>query len=63
MIGSLRFKSGDQEHGFLHEAGGSFCFPLMEKELVKTGMANMHCYDEDLSLKAYVANCCASHQL
>jgi hypothetical protein len=53
----------DREHGFLREAGECFCFPLMEKELMKSGMANMLRCIEDLSLKAFVATRCANHQL
>jgi hypothetical protein len=62
IIGSLRFVSSGQEHGYLREAGDSFCFQPMEKELMKTGVANMLRCAEDLSLKVYVAACCTSHQ-
>ena len=40
IVGSLRFESRDRERGFLAEAGGSFCFPLMEKRLMNIGVAN-----------------------
>jgi hypothetical protein len=41
IIGSLRLESRDQEQEFLSQAGASFCFRLMEKELMKTGLPNM----------------------
>lgn len=41
IIGSLRLESQDREQEFLSQAGASFCFPLMEKELMKTGLPNM----------------------
>ncbi|RLN28310.1 uncharacterized protein C2845_PM05G15310 [Panicum miliaceum] len=62
-IGSLRFESGKRERRLLSEAGGSFCFPLMEKELMKSGVASMLRCAKDLSLKAFVAARCANRQL
>lgn len=62
-IESLRFESGKRENQFLTEAGGSFCFPLMEKELMKSGMPNMLCYAKDLAMKTYITARCAAHQL
>ena len=41
IVKSLRFESRDREHELLMEAGSSFCFPLMEKELMETGLENM----------------------
>ena len=63
VIGSLRFESCDREHEFLAEAGGSFCFPLMEKRLMNTGAANSLQCAEDLALKSFVAARCARRQL
>ena len=40
VIGSLRFEGRDREREFLGEAGASFCFPLMEKRLMNTRVAN-----------------------
>jgi hypothetical protein len=41
IIDSLHFESHDREHNFLSQAGASFYFPLMEKELMKIGVPNM----------------------
>ena len=40
VVGSLRFESRNRECEFLAKAGGSFCFPLMEKRLMNIGAAN-----------------------
>jgi len=61
--GSLRFSSSDRERRFLAEAGSSFGFPLMERRLMASGMSQILQDVEDLSLKAFVASRCASHQL
>ena len=45
------------------EAGGSFCFPLMEKRLMDTRAANALQCVEDLALKSFVAARCARTQL
>lgn len=37
VVGSLRFESVEHERSFLCEAGDSFCFPLMERRLMRTG--------------------------
>jgi hypothetical protein len=55
IIGSLRFESQDREREFLSQAGASFCFPLMEKELMKTGAPHMLQCAQDLALKSFVA--------
>jgi hypothetical protein len=60
VLGSLRFESNRRERGFLSEASGSFCLPLMEKELMKTGTTNILRCVEDLALKAHVGARCAS---
>ena len=41
IVKSLRFESRDRERELLSEAGGSFCFPLMEKDLMASGLTNM----------------------
>jgi len=63
IVGSLRFSSSDRERRFLSEAGSSFGFPLMERCLVASGVAQILQDVEDLSLKAFVASRCASCQL
>ena len=63
IVKSLRFESQDREHELLAEVGGSFCFPLMEKELMETGLENMLERAQDLSLKAFVPTRCAAWQL
>jgi hypothetical protein len=35
--------------------GGTFFLPLMEKELMKTGMPNMLCCIGDLAMKAFAS--------
>jgi hypothetical protein len=60
VIGSLQFESQDREHEFLSQAGASFCSPLMEKELMKSGMPNMLECAQDLALKSFVATWCAT---
>lgn len=59
----LRFESRDREHTLLAEAGESFCFSLMEKDLMETGLKNMLENAQDLSLKAFVAARCTARQL
>ena len=63
IVKSLRFESRDRECKLLAEAGGSFCFPLMEKDLMASGLMNMMESAQDLSLKAFVAARCAARQL
>ena len=63
VVGSLRFESGEHEWGFLSEAGDSFCFPLMERRLMRTGAGHALRCVEDLALKSYVAARCARRQL
>ena len=63
IIKSLRFESRDRERELLAEAGGSFCFPLMEKDLISSGLTNMLESAQDLSLKAFHAARCAARQL
>ena len=63
VIGSLRFESQDREREFLAEAGASFCFPLMEKRLMDTGVANALQCAKDLALKSFMAARCARRQL
>ena len=41
IVKFLRFESRDREHTLLAEAGESFCFSLMEKDLMETGLKNM----------------------
>jgi hypothetical protein len=55
IISSLRFESQDREHSFLSEAKASFCFQLMEKKLMKTGVSNVLQCAQDLALKSFVA--------
>jgi hypothetical protein len=38
IVKSLRFERRDRERTLLAEAGESFCFPLMEKDLMDTGL-------------------------
>ena len=40
VVGKIRFESGQHERDYLAEAGGSFCFPLMERRLMLTGARN-----------------------
>jgi hypothetical protein len=63
IVGSLRFSSSDRERRFLAEASSSFGFPLMEKRLMSTRVSQILQDVEVLSLKAFVASCCASRQL
>ena len=55
VVGKIRFESGQYERDYLAEAGGSFCFPLMERRLILTGARNTLQSIEDLALKSYVA--------
>ena len=41
IVKSLRFESRDRERELLLEAGGSFCFPLIAKDLMASGLTNM----------------------
>jgi len=41
IVKSLRFESRDRKHTLLATAGESFCFPLMEKDLMDTGLKNI----------------------
>ena len=59
VIGKIRFEGGQHERDYLSEAGGSFCFLLMERKLVLTGARNAFQCAEDLALKSYVAARCA----
>lgn len=54
VIGCLQFESWDRERGFLVEAGSSFCFPLMERELMKNGPALALRCVQDLTLNSFV---------
>ena len=63
VIGSLRFESREHERGFLSEAGDSFCFPLMERRLMRAGAGHALRCAEDLVLKSYVVARCARQQL
>ena len=36
VVGKIRFESGQHERDYLAEAGGSFCFLLMERRLMLT---------------------------
>lgn len=63
FVSGLHFESSDRECGFVSEAGETFYFPLIEKELMKTGVANMLWCAQDLSLKAMIATRCAERQL
>ena len=63
IMKSLRFESRDRERTLLAAAGESFCFPLMEKDLMDTGLKNILESAQDLSLKAFLAAQCVSRQL
>ena len=63
IVKSLSFESWDRERELLSEAGGSFCFPLMEKDLMASGLTNMLESAQDLSLKAFVPARRAARQL
>ena len=63
IVKSLCFESRDPERELLAEAGGSFCFPLIEKDLMASGLTNMLESVQDLSLKAIVVARCAARQL
>ena len=63
VVKSLRFESRDRERELLAAAGDSFCFPLMEKDLMGSGLNNILESAQDLSLKAFVAARCAARQL
>jgi len=63
VVGKIRFESGRHEQDYLAEAGGSFCFPRMERRLILTGTRNAVQCAEDLALKSYVAARCASRLL
>ena len=63
VIGKIHFESGQHERDYLSEAGGSFCFPHMERRLMLTGAKNTLQCAEDLGLKSYVAARCASRLL
>jgi len=54
IVKSLRFESRDRKHTLLATAGESFFFPLMEKDLMDTGLKNILETAQDLSLKAFV---------
>ena len=41
IIKSLRFESRDRERELLAALGDSFCFPLMEKDLMGSGLSNI----------------------
>jgi len=60
IVKSLRFESRDRERGLLAAAGDSFCFPLMEKDLMGSGLNNILESAQDLSLKAFMAARCAA---
>ena len=62
IIKSLHFESRDRERGLLAAAGDS-CFPLLEKDLMGSGLNNILESAQDLSLKAFVAARCAARQL
>ena len=63
IVKSLHFESRDRERELLVEALGSFCFPLMEKDLMASGLMNMLKSAQDLSLKAFMAARRAARQL
>ena len=63
VVGKIRFESGQHERDYLAEAGGSFCFPLMERRLMLTGAKNALQCAKDLALKSYVVARCASRLL
>ena len=58
IIKSLRFESRDRECGLLAAAGDCFCFPLMEKDFMGSGLSNILESAQDLSLKAFMAALC-----
>ena len=60
IVKSLRFESRDRECTLLAAAGESFCIPLMEKDLMDTGLKNILETAQELSLKAFMAVRCAS---
>ena len=60
IVKSLQFEGRDRERELLAEAGGSFCFPLMEKDLMASGLTNMLESAQDLSLKSFMAARCAA---
>ena len=47
----------------MSEAGNSFCFPLMERRLLRTGAGHALRCIEDLALKSYVASRCACRKM
>ena len=53
----------DRERELLSEAGGSFCFPLMEKDFMASGLTNMLESVQDLSLKVFMAARCTARYL
>jgi len=63
VIKSLGFESGDRERTLLAAAGESFCFPLMERDLMDTRLKNMLENAQDLSLMAFMDARCAARQL
>ena len=63
IVKSLRFESQDRERGLLAAVGDSFCFPLMEKDLMGSGINNILESAQDLSQKAFVAARCAARQV
>jgi len=63
VVKSLRFKRLDRERTLLAEPGESFCFPLMENDLMDTGLKNILENTQDLSLKAFVVMRWAARQL
>jgi len=63
IVKSLRFERRDRERTLLAAAGESFCFPLMEKDLMDTGLKNILENAQDLSLKAFVSARCAARRL
>ena len=60
IVKSLRFESRDRERELLAAAGDSFCFPLMEKDLMGSGLSNILESTQDLLLKAFVPARCAA---
>lgn len=50
--GSLHFESSRRKREFLAEALGSFCLPIMERDLMTSGTKDVLWCVEDLSLKA-----------
>jgi len=63
MVGKLCFESGQHERTLLDEAGDSFCFPIMERRIMRTGAGHAIRCTEDLALKSYVAARCARRQM